>query len=435
MTPSRDYVRFYLPLAVQGVAQSLTHPLVAMVSSHGPGGTLALAGQGQAGNLMFLLQTLNMGLLTAGMVYGRTRGGFRSFLRAWVLLGAISVSVQVLVAVTPAAPWIFARVVGLPPSIAGPARVSFSAGILARFLFHLRIPFQALLLNNKASARASAAAVARVGLALVLAPLFVRAGLVGNFWGEMCLAISGLFELVLVAVMARPYLHRFVPDRSRPPSLAGMIAFTVPLSLGSTILSLSASVLSAFVARAPQPELVLPVYQLTLTITGTIGYAATQVERVVLAFAPGCLRDRSTQRFAAGVGVVLGVIPLIFQIEPLRSAYFVALQNLPRARLGALGLMTVMLTGQAAMIAQRSRLQGVASYYGAAGIVLAGNGMLLASMTATGMLALQVRMPGLFVAPLGMYVSNAAAIITMNVLLGSRERRFAPAGSAAETSQ
>ena len=72
-------------------------------------------------------------------------------------------------------------------------------------------------------------------------------------------------------------------SRSSAPSLGAMIAFTVPLSLGSTILSLSGNVLSAFVARAPQPELVLPRYQLTLTVTGTIGYAATQIERVVLA--------------------------------------------------------------------------------------------------------------------------------------------------------
>ena len=427
MNQQRQYLQFYLPLAIQGVAQSLTHPLVAMVSSHGPGGTLALAGQGQAGNLMFLLQTLNMGLLTAGMVYGRTRAGFRSFLRAWVVLGALSTSLQVLAAVTPAAHWIFAGVVGLPPSIEGPALISFSSGILARFLFLLRTPFQAILLNNKASSRASAAAVARVGLALVLAPLFVHVGLVGNFWGEMCLAISGLFELILVAVMARPYLHRFGPDEARVPSLGAMIAFTVPLSLGSTILSLSGNVLSAFVARAPQPELVLPLYQLTLTVTGTIGYAATQVERVVLAFAPGCLRDRSTERFAVGVGIVLGVIPLVFQLEPLRSAYFVGLQNLPRERLGALGLMTVMLTGQAMVVALRSRLQGVASFHTAPGIVLAGNGVLLASMAATGMFALAVGLPGLFVAPLGMYVSNTAAIATMALMVRRRERRLAPA--------
>ena len=427
MTSSRQYLQFYLPLAIQGVAQSLTHPLVAMVSAHGPGGTLALAGQGQAGNLMFLLQTLNMGLLTAGMVYGRTRGGFRSFLRAWMVLGAVSVSIQILTALTPAAHWIFADVVGLPPSIEGPARISFSSGILARFLFHLRTPFQAILLNNKASSRASAAAVARVGLALVLAPLFVHVGLVGNFWGEMCLAISGLFELIVVVVMARPYLHRFASDEAPAPSLGSMIAFTVPLSLGSTILSLSGNVLSAFIARASQPELVLPLYQLTLTITGTIGYASTQVERIVLAFAPDCLRDRSTTRFAVGVGIVLGLIPLVFQVEPLRSAYFVGLQNLPRERLGALGLMTVMLTGQALVIALRSRLQGVASYYGAPGIVLAGNGMLLASMAATGVLALAARLPGLFVAPLGMYISNMAAIATMHVMVRSRDRRLAPA--------
>jgi hypothetical protein len=256
---------------------------------------------------------------------------------------------------------------------------------------------------------------------------------VGNFWGEMCLAISGLFELVLVVLLARPYLNRFAPDESQPPALGAMVAFTVPLSLGATILTLSGSVLSAFIARAPQPEVVLPVYQLALSITGTVAYASTQVERVVLAFAPGCLRDRSTVRFAMAVGTVAGLIPLIFQIEPLRTAYFVTLQNLPRERLGALGLITVLLTGQAMVIALRSRLQGVASFYGAPSIVLAGNGTLLAAMAATGMLALTVRLPGLLVAPLGTYVSNIAAIAVMTALVRrlvrQRERGLEPAAT------
>jgi len=416
-------MRFFLPLAIQGVAQSLTHPLVAMVASHGPGGTLALAGQGQAGNIMFLLQTLNLGLLTTGMVFGRNRAGFRRFLRAWAALGAMTVSAQIVVALPPVSRWMFADIVGLPPSIGEPARVSFASGVFARLLFHLRTPFQVILLNHRASSKASAAAVGRVALALVLAPLFVHVGLVGNFWAEVCLAISALFELVTMALMARPFFARFAPDaadETRAPGLGTLIAFTIPLSLGSTILSLSGNVLSAFMARAPNPELVLPVYQLTLSITGTLAYASTQVERVVLAFAPECMSDRSTVRFAALVGAVTGLLPLLFQLEPLRSAYFVRVQNLPPERLGALGLMTVMLTGQALVIALRSRLQGIASYHGAPAIVLAGNGVLLAAMAATGAVALSAGLAGLFIAPLCTYVSNAAAIATMELLARRR---------------
>ncbi len=428
----KEYLSFFLPLAVQGVAQSLTHPLVAMVSSHGPGGALALAGQGQAGSLMFLLQTLNLGLLTTGMVFGRTRGGFRVFLGAWATLGAVTVSAQIVAAIPAVSHWLFAGVIGLPPGIEGPARISFATGILARFLFHLRMPFQVILLNNRASSRASAAAIGRVALALLLAPLFVRTGLVGNFWGEVCLAISALFELVAVAIMARPYLARFVPEtpaEAKPSSVRGLIAFTLPLSLGSTILSLSGNLLSAFMARAPSPEIVLPVYQLALTVTGTLSYASTQVERVVVAFAPGSLADRSTTRFAAAVGIVTGLLPLLFQLEPLRSAYFVTVQNLPRERLGSLGLLTVLLTGQGLVIAMRSRLTGVASSLGAPAIVLGGNAALLAAMTATGAFCLSAGVPGLLIGPLGMYVSNAAAILTMTVLARRRVRQ--PAASAA----
>lgn len=112
------------------------------------------------------------------MVCARTRIGFASWLRASMVLRAVSTSTKVLSTVTPAAPWIFARVVGPPPSTGGPALIDFSAGILARLLFHLCTPFQAILFNNKVSSRVSAGAVGRVAVALVLAAVLVRVGLV-----------------------------------------------------------------------------------------------------------------------------------------------------------------------------------------------------------------------------------------------------------------
>ena len=85
-----EYTRFFIPLAIQAMAQSLSHPLVAMVASRAPGGTLNMAGVSQASSIAYLIQTVSMGLLAMGMVYGKSREGFHAFLRAWAVLGAIT---------------------------------------------------------------------------------------------------------------------------------------------------------------------------------------------------------------------------------------------------------------------------------------------------------------------------------------------------------
>jgi hypothetical protein len=57
----------------------LTYPLVAMVASHGPGGTLNLAGVAQSNIVMFLVGAMGAGLVTTGMVFGKSRLGFSRF--------------------------------------------------------------------------------------------------------------------------------------------------------------------------------------------------------------------------------------------------------------------------------------------------------------------------------------------------------------------
>jgi hypothetical protein len=421
-----SYLRFFLPLAIQAIAQALTHPLVAMVASHAPGGTLNLAGLAQANTVAYFLQTLSFGLLTTGMVYGRSRTGFRVFLRAWVVVGCATLGAHSMLALPGPSRFLFGRVIGLPADIEAPARVAFVAGIPVRILFHLRLPFQVVLLNNRAAGKNSAAAVGRVALTLLLAPLFVSAGLVGPAWALVCLTIPVVGEVVAVLVMARPYLRSLSAsgDKEKPPSVGALLAFTLPLSSSTAFVVLSGNVLAAFIARAPRPELVLPVYHLALSISGTVAFAATQVQRVVLAFAPQCLRDRAALRFAALVGIVAGLLPLLFQLEPLRTAYFVTMQNLSPDRFRTLRLLVLMLLGQPLMLAFRARLEGVAAYLRTPMVVLVGYSALLVSMALAGGLALAVNLPGLYIGPVGTYTANVVAIVVMGTLLRRPRREF-----------
>ena len=70
-----------------------------MVASRGPGGPLNLAGLAQSNTLMYMLGTLGFGLVTAGMVFGRTLEGYRQFRAVTLSIGLLVTLVQGLLCV------------------------------------------------------------------------------------------------------------------------------------------------------------------------------------------------------------------------------------------------------------------------------------------------------------------------------------------------
>ena len=418
----REYLRFYIPLGIQTVSQALTHPLVGMVASQGPGGAVNLAGVAQANLISFLLQTVGFGLLTTGMIYGRSRAGFALFRRVAFGFVAVASIVHLVLMLPGPSHLVFGVLVGLPPSVEEPARIAFVYGWPIRFLFQLRLPYQIALLNAKQSGRASAVSMARIALTLVLAPLFVSAGWVGPEAAQICLAIPVLLEAVGYILMSRPY-RRSLPDTSaKPPKVGRLLRETMPLSLGTTLMVLSGNVLGAMIARAAAPEAMLPVYYLAYGLAGPLAYAAQQMQRVVLAFAPGSLRGRRSARLALRVGLAAGMIPLVMQIPPLRDAYFFRLQRLDPQLTGALLVTALLLVLQPLMVSFRALFEAVAAYRRRPPAVLAGYAAYLGAIFLFGSVGVAIDLPGNLVGAGGLIFGNVASIMTIAALVTRRRR-------------
>ena len=166
--------RFFLPLALQAASQGLTYPLVAMVASRGAGGPLNLAGLAQANTVMFLLGTFGFGLVATGMVYGRDREGFRVFTALTRHIGLAVIGIQALLCLSVPARLLFSTLIGLPQSIAAPARLTLLASVPLQYLFFLRIPYQVAMYNARATGRASLATLMRILTTLALSALSSR---------------------------------------------------------------------------------------------------------------------------------------------------------------------------------------------------------------------------------------------------------------------
>ncbi len=150
----RQLTGFFIPLAIQAASQALSYPLVAMVASRGPGGPLNLAGLAQSTTVMVFLGIFGLAYVTTGMVYAASREGYFRFRNVVLMTGLGVVIVQGLLSIPAPAHLLFGEIIGLPPSIETPAKITLLASIPVQFLFFLRTPYLVIMYINKATAKA-----------------------------------------------------------------------------------------------------------------------------------------------------------------------------------------------------------------------------------------------------------------------------------------
>ncbi len=413
----RSFTSFFAPLALQAASQGLTYPLVAMVASQGTGGALNLAGLAQSNTVMFILGTMGFGLITTGMVYGQNREGFSRFQTVTLRIGLAVIALQVFLSLPDPAYWLFERFIGLPVSIAKPAQITLMASVPVQFLFFLRIPFQVAMYNERRTARASTATIMRILLTALLSPAFCRTGLVGPLWAIVCLSVPVGLEVAVSGWLARPYIKKLKPGNGPLPGKRELFFFNLPLSIGGYLLAMSAIVLAAFIARAGQPEQMLPVYYLALGLATPVAYGATRVQEVVLAFGASAGNRRRTMRFALSAGLCLGILPLVFILPGLSELYYVRLQNLPPGDLPLVRLTALALLVYPVCVAIRAQGEGLAGLARKPLTVIMGQGVFMGAVALAGAVSLKLGIRGCLIGPLGLALGNLASTICLRLLL------------------
>ena len=299
-----DLFRFYVPLAIQAASQSLTYPLVAAIASHGKGGPINLAGMAQAMAVMGLLGMIGGGLLTTGIVYGKTKAGFARFCQVnWLFTGIVTILMAIL-SLPPLAHMWFDSLLGLPASIEKPAYQALVASLSLQILFFIRNPYQVCLYNHDATGLASMATISRIIGTVLLVPVFIYFGLVGPIWAVVAQAVAVGFEVLLSWYFARPYMRRLPSVAEAPPTHKEMIAFTLPLSAGGFFLNVSGVMISWTIGRAPDPERMMQAYYLAGGLAGPAAFAASRVQTVVLTMLSRFSTERKLKIFTLIVGLL-----------------------------------------------------------------------------------------------------------------------------------
>ncbi len=313
--------------------------------------------------------------MPTGMVFARSREGYRQFYRISVGAGICATAIQAVLCLPWLSQLLFSRMIGLPDAIVTPATVSLIASIPLQLLFFMRIPYFVVMYIHQASGIASLATIGRVTLTAVLSPCFCMLDWVGPVWAVVALTLPVGLEGIVSWTFAKPFLKRQPASRVVPTPLRDIFRFSLPLTVGGYFLTLATIILAGIAARAPEPERMLPVYYLALGLASPVAFAGTRMQTVVLAFEPADLNRGQTLRFAVAAGIILGFLPLLFILPGLADLYYVRLQNLNPADLGWIRKSAAVLVLLPVAVALRAQSEGLATWVKKPMVVLAGHAM------------------------------------------------------------
>jgi hypothetical protein len=323
---------------------------------------------------------------------------------------------------------LFGRLIGLPPSIEQPAYTTFVISIPLQFLFFLRIPYFVVMYLGKATGKASLATIGRIILTALLSLLFCTLERVGPIWAVVCLTIPVAIEVLISRIFAAPFLRSLKPCPENPPGAKEIFNFNLPLSVGGYFLSASAVILAAFIARAPDPDRILPVYYLALGLANPVAFAATRIQTIVLAFPPQSSKDSRTFRFCLAAGAVLGILPLIFILPGLAEFYFIRLQKLGAQDLALVRMTVMSLIFFPFSVAIRAQSEGLAAWLKKPITVLTGHAMFMGTIIATGFALLFLGIPGQLIGPVGLTLGSLTSSATMRIVLDRGKASAIPVG-------
>lgn len=409
--------RFYFPLAIQAASQTLTYPLVAAIASHGEGGSLNLAGMAQAMAAMGLIGMLGAGLLTTGMVFGKTKAGFARFQQVNWLFTALVVLMTAVLSIPQISHLWFVSLLGLPISIAKPASLALVASISLQALFLMRNPYQVCLYNHGASGLASLATIVRIVATVVFVPIFIYFGLVGPIWAVVAQALAVALEVILSWYFARPLIQNLPVSKTPPATKKEIVLFSLPLSAGGLLLNLSGVFIAWAIARTVDPERMIQAYYLAAGLAGAAAFAASRTQTLVLAKLPQGVSESRLWGFSIVIGLLMGGVPLIFILPGLKELYYLSFQRchislLPLVTISALSMLLHPLT-----LSIRGFLEGKAAFLQQPLSILAGHSVFFISLVTSAVFGINLGIAGNLLPAITFLIANVAAAITMQLFI------------------
>ncbi len=408
---------FYFPLALQNISQSFTYPLVAMVAVRGLGGPLNIAAIAQASSVGFLIFTLSSGIVTTGMIYLRSREGLARFLKVNSIFTLAIFAIHLCACIPFVGHFIFGTIMGLTEELERSTYFAFVLMLPLSLLFNIRNPYMVILFNEKKTGLAYLATFGRIIATITLSFVFVFFDYVGILWAVVCLSTPIVAEVLIIRSFALPRIKALPQNQERLISIKDMILFTFSFSIGHSLICLSGYMIGAFAARAPSPEIMLPVYYVVMGLFNPVAFGATRIQALVIGFANDNFSNRRLRIFALLCGGILGIAPLVFLLPYAKDWYYCILQRMPVSYSHYIRETSFLLVIFPFVVALRAYSEGWAAYHRKPVSMMAGQAVYLASVTCGAFFALNSGFAGNMIGPFALILGNMCAMATIMLSL------------------
>lgn len=409
--------KFFTPLCIQAISQSLTYPLVGAIVAHGPGGTLEYGAFIQGLIVMFLFGCLGSGLVTTGMVFAKDKVGYYRYIKVNNLVMVIVATLQVLCFLRPVADVVFGRILDLGGMQFEVARYSMLGSILAQMGFFQRNVSQVILYNAHKTSLANLATILRIVITVGLSPIFFRLGMTGWAWGCVALSLPVFFEMCLMRYLARKHI-RNLPNstaQSKEATCRRQFLFNIPLSLGGCLLTLSVFMLNAVVNRTSDGANMLTIHILAMGLINPASYGALRCQAVAIAFPKTHGRDHRTFLFSLCAGIVISLVLLMLQIPLIAKWYFGTVQNLSEEFIPLARHAVLLSTAVPILQALRAHAEGLAAYQKRPNAILAGQAVFLGAVLTSLTILYFLGTPGYIMGVRSLIVASFATFVTIRL--------------------
>ena len=218
---------------------------------------------------------------------------------------------------------------------------------------------------------------------------------------------------------AKPYLAKLsdAPELEKA-SIGRQFHYMVPLSFGGMLLTATGFMIAIFLAKAPQPEIALPIHYILMGFINPLGFAALRMQTVAICFPPESVGIRPTQSFTLWVGGLLCTVSFLMQIPVIADWYFGEVQNLPPEQVTLAMFAALFMAPFPLVQALRGHAEGLAAVRRRPNAILASQAIFLAVLVMTlGALVAHPVIPGYLMGAMALLTANFMAFVTLRIAL------------------
>jgi Na+-driven multidrug efflux pump len=322
---ARAILTFFLPLALSWVFMAVEGPIAMAVVSRMADPEVGAAAFLVMMSLAIWIESPVIDLLSTSTTLSRDAASLARIRRFTLSLCAWVTVAHFLAVFTPLYGILVERILGVPKEVADAARPGLMVMLPWSALIGWRRYHQGILIRNGATKTVGAGTTVRAAVMAISAFLMFRfSGLPSASAVAWALVASVAAEAAFIHGASRDLVRQI--QRADPIdedlSTRRLLRFHLPLTATTMVTLLGTPVVTAALARTPNPVVILAAFQVASTVLFVFRTATFALPEVVITLYKDRQSRAALKRFCVTMGIVLSVALVLFAVSPLSGWVF-----------------------------------------------------------------------------------------------------------------